>query len=163
MEDPCSLLHTFPWSTLGAWLCGIGVWIKSVRTAADHARALFLHAVFCISFSFANSSAGQAGLRSSLKYFPVGPIYEYRWKILELVLAHTRDEADNVRLERFAGEVTQNHGISLLHAGSSTLWCIYVLLEWSLPGNRKHKEQFPQLMAEKNKALVFPYPVYFLG
>lgn len=54
------------------------------------------------SLSFATSFADQVGLKSSLKYFPVGPIYEYRWKLLELALAHTRDEAASVRLEPFA-------------------------------------------------------------
>ncbi|MFZ6780652.1 substrate-binding periplasmic protein [Undibacterium sp. Ji83W] len=203
------------------------------------------------SHSFANAVAGQAGLKSSLKYFPVGPIYEYRWKLLELALAHTRDEA-NVRLEPFAEEVTQNRGISLLQSGAIDVIALgtnaereaqmlpvkidilrgiigYRVLvirktdqagiammdeqalrqqltfglnsQWAdLPILRangftvvtstnyenlfgmlaagrfdaftrglneayleieKHKEQFPQLTAEKSKALYFPYPVYF--
>ncbi|MES2039770.1 MAG: transporter substrate-binding domain-containing protein [Pseudomonadota bacterium] len=203
------------------------------------------------SLSFANSSVGQAGLKVSLKYFPVGPIYEYRWKLLDLALAHTRDEA-NVRLEAFAEEVTQNRGISLLQSGAIDVIALgtnaereaqmlpvkidilrgiigYRVLvirksdqagiaimdeqalrqqltfglnsQWAdLPILRangftvvtstnyenlfgmlaagrfdaftrglneayleieKHKEQFPQLMTEKSKALYFPYPVYF--
>jgi len=190
--------------------------------------------------------------QTSLKYFPVGPIYEYRWKLLELALAHTRDEALNVKLEPFAEDVTQNRGISLLQSGSIDVIALgtngeremqmlpikidilrgivgYRVLvirkkdeasiarmdeqtlrqqltfglnsQWAdLPILRangltvvtatgyenlfgmlaagrfdafprglneayleieKHKEKFPQLMAEKSKALYFPYPVYF--
>ncbi|MFZ6745094.1 substrate-binding periplasmic protein [Undibacterium sp. JH2W] len=61
-----------------------------------------------------DARAGQ----TSLKYFPVGPIYEYRWKLLELALAHTQSGTGNIRLEPFAEEVTQNRGISLLQSGA---------------------------------------------
>ena len=61
------------------------------------------------------ASAGQA----SIQYFPVGPIYEYRWKLLELALAQapakTADEPS--RLAPYADDVTQNRGMQLLQTG----------------------------------------------
>lgn len=54
----------------------------------------------------------------SISYFPVGPIYEYRWKLLELALAHTRKGDEPVRLVPFPENVTQNRGVQLLEAGA---------------------------------------------
>lgn len=55
----------------------------------------------------------------AIQYFPVGPIYEYRWKLLELALAHapakTADEP--TRLVPYADDVTQNRGMHLLQTG----------------------------------------------
>ncbi|KJV24672.1 hypothetical protein VI06_21620 [Aquitalea magnusonii] len=53
-----------------------------------------------------------------MRYFPSGPIYEYRWKLLELALAHVKAEKEAFRLEPYAEDVTQNRGISLLQSGS---------------------------------------------
>ena len=33
-----------------------------------------------------------------IRYFPVGPIYEYRWRLLDLVLAKTRAATESVVL-----------------------------------------------------------------
>ncbi|WP_316678475.1 transporter substrate-binding domain-containing protein [uncultured Tolumonas sp.] len=52
-----------------------------------------------------------------IRYFPSGTIYEYRWKLLELALAHTNDMAKPLQLVPFTENVTQNRGISLLEAG----------------------------------------------
>lgn len=52
-----------------------------------------------------------------IRYFPSGTIYEYRWKLLELALAHTNDMAKPLQLAPFTENVTQNRGISLLEAG----------------------------------------------
>lgn len=52
-----------------------------------------------------------------IRYFPSGTIYEYRWKLLELALAHTNDIAKPLQLAPFTENVTQNRGISLLEAG----------------------------------------------
>ncbi|MFZ6722616.1 substrate-binding periplasmic protein [Undibacterium sp. Ji49W] len=88
------------------------------KVAPGLLRAM-LASCFCVLLcASAFSFAGEASQKSSLKYFPVGPIYEYRWKLLELALAHTRDEAADVRLEPFAEDVTQNRGISLLQSGA---------------------------------------------
>jgi ABC-type amino acid transport substrate-binding protein len=55
----------------------------------------------------------------AIQYFPVGPIYEYRWKLLELALAHapakTADEPTH--LAPYADDVTQNRGVQLLQTG----------------------------------------------
>ena len=55
---------------------------------------------------------------TTISYFPVGPIYEYRWKLLDLVLAHTRQADETIVLVPLAGEATQNRGIELLQTGS---------------------------------------------
>lgn len=54
---------------------------------------------------------------SVIRYFPSGSIYEYRWKLLELALAHVGDGPDKVRLEPYADDATQNRGILLLQSG----------------------------------------------
>ena len=53
-----------------------------------------------------------------LRSFPSGPIYEYRWKLLEIALAHTQDTDPPVRLLPYAEEVTQNRGMLLLQSGA---------------------------------------------
>lgn len=53
-----------------------------------------------------------------LRYFPVGRIYEYRWKLLELALAHTSDTGHTVRLAPFTEDITQNRGMQLLQSGA---------------------------------------------
>ncbi|MDR3373627.1 MAG: hypothetical protein P4L98_07850 [Ancalomicrobiaceae bacterium] len=53
-----------------------------------------------------------------IRYFPSGPIYEYRWKLLELALAHAGDVKGDIRLEPYTEEVTQNRGILLLQSGA---------------------------------------------
>jgi len=52
-----------------------------------------------------------------IRYFPSGAIYEYRWKLLELALAHTKDTKKPPQIVPFSEDVTQNRGISLLEAG----------------------------------------------
>lgn len=56
----------------------------------------------------------------SIQYFPVGPIYEYRWKLLELALAHSaaKETNDPVRLVPYAEDITQNRGMQLLQSGA---------------------------------------------
>lgn len=59
-----------------------------------------------------------AAAETVIRYFPVGQIYEYRWKLLELALSHTRKEGDDpVRLVPLADDVTQNRGMQMLQAG----------------------------------------------
>ena len=53
-----------------------------------------------------------------IRYFPSGSIYEYRWKLLELALAHTSEAPGEVRLEPFAEDTTQNRGVLLLQSGA---------------------------------------------
>ena len=57
---------------------------------------------------------------ATIQYFPVGPIYEYRWKLLELALAHSPRPgvAEPDRLQPFAEDITQNRGMQLLQSGA---------------------------------------------
>ena len=55
---------------------------------------------------------------TTIRYFPVGPIYEYRWKLLELALAHSPNGGESSRLVPFAEDITQNRGIQLLQSGA---------------------------------------------
>ena len=73
---------------------------------------LILGGLLC--FFAAPAAAGEAVLR----YFPVGPIYEYRWKLLELALAHTQTSSASFRLVPHAEDVTQNRGMELLQSGA---------------------------------------------
>lgn len=59
-----------------------------------------------------------AAAETAIHYFPSGSIYEYRWKLLELALAHTADAQSAVRLEPYAEDITQNRGILLLQSGA---------------------------------------------
>lgn len=57
-------------------------------------------------------------VEKTICYFPVGPIYEYRWKLLELALAHTQKNGEEpFKLVPYDNDVTQNRGIQLLQAG----------------------------------------------
>lgn len=70
--------------------------------------------MLALSGFFPPAAAGETVIR----YFPVGQIYEYRWKLLELALSHAREEGDDpVRLVPLAEEVTQNRGMQMLQAG----------------------------------------------
>lgn len=55
---------------------------------------------------------------SVLHYFPVGSIYEYRWKLLDLALSHTQLGKEPIRLEPYGEDVTQNRGMQLLQSGA---------------------------------------------
>ncbi len=64
----------------------------------------------CVSPAFSSEAV--------IRYFPSGTIYEYRWKLLELALAHTNDMAKPLQLAPFTENVTQNRGLSLLESGA---------------------------------------------
>ena len=53
-----------------------------------------------------------------IRYFPSGPIYEYRWKLLDLALAHTRESGESIRIIPYAEDTTQNRAVSLLQSGA---------------------------------------------
>lgn len=58
-------------------------------------------------------------VETTLRYFPTGSIYTYRWKLLELALAHAPDTAtEPLHLEPFTEEITQNRGMQLLQSGA---------------------------------------------
>ena len=77
---------------------------------------LFSKWIIVTGFSIGGIGAGLAS-ESVIRYFPSGTIYEYRWKLLELALAHTNDTKKLPQLAPFSEDVTQNRGISLLEAG----------------------------------------------
>ena len=60
------------------------------------------------------ASAGE----KTIHYFPAGPIYEYRWKLLELALSHAQNGDESIKLAPFAEDVTQNRGVQLLQSGA---------------------------------------------
>jgi ABC-type amino acid transport substrate-binding protein len=65
------------------------------------------------------SGAVASAAERTLTYFPAGPIYAYRWKVLELALEHTRrSEGLDFVLKPYQNPVTQNRGIHLLQAGT---------------------------------------------
>ncbi|MBF0271587.1 MAG: hypothetical protein HQL98_05970 [Magnetococcales bacterium] len=54
-----------------------------------------------------------------MRYFPVGPIYHYRWKLLDLALSHGQAAHPTpYKLMPYAEEITQNRGINLLESGA---------------------------------------------
>lgn len=54
----------------------------------------------------------------TVTYFPVGPIYDYRWKLLELALAHDAAGGAAVQLVPYGEQVSQNRGVKLLQSGA---------------------------------------------
>ncbi|WP_024873233.1 substrate-binding periplasmic protein [Tolumonas lignilytica] len=73
--------------------------------------------VFIFFMAFLN--IGQTfATEQTLHYFPSGPIYDYRWKLLELVLKHTEQKPNSFHLEPYTEDITQNRGISLLQSGA---------------------------------------------
>ncbi len=55
---------------------------------------------------------------TSLRYFPVGSIYEYRWKLLELALNRTQTSGEIIKLLPYSDDVTQNRAVQLLQGGA---------------------------------------------
>lgn len=68
----------------------------------------------CLLFGLAPPVAADDAV---IRYFPVGPIYEYRWKLLDLALSHTQSVDAPFRLAPFAEDVTQDRGMQLLQSG----------------------------------------------
>ncbi len=85
--------------------------------ASRPSSLLKLVVIAAISLNVLAHPAQAADSETTLQYFPVGPIYEYRWKLLELALAHTRATEGRVRLVPYAEEVSQNRGMELLQTG----------------------------------------------
>ena len=83
----------------------------------DWLMSLMAGCLLAATLLFGWVGAAMAG-ETSIRYFPSGPIYEYRWKLLELALAHVKADAGEFRLEPYAEEVTQNRGMLLLQSGA---------------------------------------------
>lgn len=85
------------------------------RLAPIRAAQGLLCALLC-AWAFGQAAAQMPA--RTLTYFPVGPIYEYRWKVLELALDHVRKtEGAVIDLRPYDEKVTQNRGIHLLQSG----------------------------------------------
>ena len=107
-------------------MCGTGLPLSlhPVRASIRRSRSLELGsrgawkvavvAIFAwVFFGFAPLvTAGE----TTIRYFPVGPIYEYRWKLLELALSHTQNTDGPFRLAPYAEDITQNRGMQLLQS-----------------------------------------------
>jgi len=53
-----------------------------------------------------------------IRYFPVGAIYDYRWRLLALALAHTRDGVGETQLQAYSNAgMTQSRSIEALQHG----------------------------------------------
>ena len=63
-------------------------------------------------------TSGLAAAQSVLRTFPSGPIYDYRWKLLELALTQTAAGQPAPRLLPYADDVTQNRAVTLLQSGA---------------------------------------------
>lgn len=70
---------------------------------------------FCVCFVLSPWAVASA---TAIQYFPVGPIYEYRWKLLELALSHAPIAGKPLQLAPFAEDITQNRGMQLLQSGA---------------------------------------------
>ena len=88
----------------------------AVRRALGDARRIVGTAI-CAALLFAVAPPLAAG-ETTIRYFPAGPIYEYRWKLLELALAHAPNGGESSRLTPFAEDITQNRGVQLLQSGA---------------------------------------------
>lgn len=89
---------------------------RLLRTRRFWLRGLLLGAALCWEPGLLVTQAQAA--ESTLRYFPVGPIYEYRWKLLELALAHAGGNGEAVKLAPFTEDITQNRGMQLLQSGA---------------------------------------------
>ncbi len=89
---------------------------RLLRKRRSWLGGLLLGAALC---SVPGLSVTQAqAAETPLRYFPVGPIYEYRWKLLELALARAGGTGETVKLAPFTEDITQNRGMQLLQSGT---------------------------------------------
>lgn len=74
--------------------------------------------ILVVAAAFAAGAQQAVAKETLIRYFPAGGIYEYRWKLLELVLSQTRRSDETLRLVPFPEDVTQNRGVQLLESGA---------------------------------------------
>jgi hypothetical protein len=96
---------------------GMSAWRK--RNSVQWAwRRLHLVVLMLVSVQLFTLNAPARAASTVLTYFPAGPIYEYRWKLLELALAHSQEGPAATPLFPYAEDVTQNRGVQLLQSGA---------------------------------------------
>jgi hypothetical protein len=67
---------------------------------------------------FASAAMKPVVAEGTIRYFPSGTIYDFRWQALELALAHVEPPESRTRLRPFEEDVTQNRGVMLLRSGA---------------------------------------------
>ncbi|MBS1154275.1 MAG: hypothetical protein H6R07_199 [Proteobacteria bacterium] len=82
----------------------------------EHASRRIWQTVAAVILGWTLFASSAAASEMTIRYFPSGAIYEYRWKLLELALAHTQNANESFRLAPYAEEVTQNRGMQLLQS-----------------------------------------------
>ena len=75
-------------------------------------------AIIILAWSLFGFTPPGVASETQIRYFPAGPIYEYRWKLLELALSHVQNPNEPFRLVPYAEDVTQNRGMQLLQSGA---------------------------------------------
>ena len=81
-------------------------------------RARWAIAALLLVATWAGWVSPLSAKETTIRYFPVGPIYEYRWKLLELALARAPNGGKSSQLVPFAEDITQNRGMQLLQSGT---------------------------------------------
>jgi len=111
------LLHDARWRPSRHSVCAsVRPWRASWRGSPGGWNVVAAAIFAWVWLGFAPLAAAQ---ETVIRYFPVGQIYEYRWKLLELALAHTRKDTDApFQLVPYAEDITQNRGMRLLQSGS---------------------------------------------
>lgn len=85
---------------------------KLGRARAPIINAILSAVMACLMFAAQPVSAHETILRC----FPVGPIYDYRWQVLQLALAHSASPGETFTLEPYSEDVTQNRAVLLLQS-----------------------------------------------
>lgn len=91
----------------------------NIRSLTGLNRSMWkIASVVILGWVFFSIAPPVTAAETTIRYFPVGPIYEYRWKLLELALSHTQATAHPFKLVAYADDVTQNRGMQLLQSGA---------------------------------------------
>ncbi|MEX8519735.1 MAG: substrate-binding periplasmic protein [Leptothrix sp. (in: b-proteobacteria)] len=93
---------------------------RAFMLGSGHARrsAGRIAVAVLLAWAVCGASAPAAARETLIRYFPSGSIYEYRWKLLELALAHTQRTDGPFRLTPHPEDVTQQRGMLLLQSGA---------------------------------------------
>jgi len=86
--------------------------MRNANLGAGPSRVRVVAWLLCLAWAARAWGAGPV-----LRCFPAGPIYQYRWQLLSLALAHTSGGAD-FRVEPATAEITQKRSLRQLQAGA---------------------------------------------
>ena len=80
-----------------------------------HALPILLMALLCLAPPAMAAAPGEPEL---IRYFPAGPIYDFRWKLLELALRRSARPGElPPRLEPLGGDNSQSRAVLQLEKG----------------------------------------------